>query len=138
MRMNALGRKPAASAAAAPRRTKGSSILSIKPPLAAAAARRNLRRERAIAALDCCARAWSVLSLRVMSASLGLRGLFNGFANAHICSTAADVAGHGVVDVRISRMWIAGEQGRGRHDLARLAVPALHDLTLKPRLLNLA
>src|SRR5262249_13199040 len=75
-----------------------------------------------------------------MSASfvLGLRGLLDGFANAHIGSAAADVAGHRVIDIGVGRMRIACEQGGGRHDLARLAVPALNDFALEPSLLNLA
>src|ERR1700719_522421 len=74
-----------------------------------------------------------------MSASLSVRlsGLLDRFANADIGPTAADVAGHGVVDVGIRRMRIARKQSRSRHDLARLAVPALHDLPVEPSLLDL-
>src|SRR5262245_13642692 len=139
MRMNALGAKPSESAAAAPRPAKGSCRLSIKPPPAAAAVRRNMRRERLIAALDCSARSRSVLSLRVIVGLLvlGLRGLLYGFANPHIGPAAADVAGQGGIDVGIARAWIARQQRRGRHDLPRLAVAALHDLTVEPGLLDL-
>src|ERR1700704_935965 len=74
-----------------------------------------------------------------MSASLWarLRGLLDRFANAGIGAAAADVAGHCVVDVGIGRMRVARQQRRSRHDLARLAVAALNDLTVEPRLLAL-
>src|ERR1700730_13317428 len=73
------------------------------------------------------------------SASLSRRvcGLLEGIANADIGSAAADVAGHRVVDVGIRRMWIAREERRSRHDLAGLAVAALHDLPVEPSLLDL-
>src|SRR6266581_319544 len=119
MRMNALGTKTLESAAAAARPGNGSWRLSIKPPLAAAAACRNLRRERPTADPESSPRAWSTLSLKVMCASLGLRGLLDGFANAQIGSAAADIAGHGVIYVGICRMRLAREQRGGRHDLAR-------------------
>src|SRR5258705_13620314 len=74
-----------------------------------------------------------------MSASLStrLRGLLDGFTNADIGPTAADVAGHRGVDVGIGGAWVAREQRRSRHDLARLAVPALNDLPVEPGLLDL-
>src|SRR5258708_28382591 len=74
-----------------------------------------------------------------MSASLRarLRGLLDRFANADIGATAANVAGHRVVDVGIRRMRVAREQRRSGHDLARLAVAALNDFLVKPRLLDL-
>ena len=34
------------------------------------------------------------------------------------------------------RVWIAGEQRRGGHDLTRLAIAALNDLEIEPRLLD--
>src|SRR5258705_6210812 len=73
-----------------------------------------------------------------MSASLSarLRGLLDRFANADIRPTAADVAGHRVIDVGIRRTRIARKERRRGHDLARLAVPALHDLPVEPRLLD--
>src|SRR6476660_4561168 len=138
IRMNALGTKPLDRAAAAPRPANGNWRLSTKPPPAAAAARRNLRREKPIADPDCSACARSTLSMRVIVGLRSLYGLLDGFANAHIGPAAADVAGHGTVDFGIRRMWVAREQRRGRHDLARLAVPALHDFALEPCLLNLA
>src|SRR6266536_6465964 len=74
-----------------------------------------------------------------MSASLSarLRGLLDRFANADIGPAAADVAGHRSVNIRIARVWIARQQRRGGHDLARLAIAALNDLPVEPGLLDL-
>src|SRR5215470_6986753 len=66
-----------------------------------------------------------------------LRGLLDRLANADIGPAAADVAGHRVVDIGIGRTRIAREQRRSRHDLARLAIPALRDLAVDPGLLDL-
>src|SRR5882724_916349 len=73
-----------------------------------------------------------------LSASLSarLRGLLDRFANADIGPTSADVAGHRAVDVGIRRMRVTREERRSRHDLARLAVAALNDLPVEPRLLD--
>src|SRR5437660_1342283 len=59
------------------------------------------------------------------------------FANLGRGTTAADVAGHRVVDIGIRRMGVARYERRSGHDLARLAVPALNDLAVEPGLLNL-
>src|SRR5262249_54709759 len=74
-----------------------------------------------------------------MSASLSarLRGLLDRFPNAEIGPAAADVARHRVVDIGVRRMWVAREQRRSGHDLARLAVAALNDLAVEPGLLDL-
>src|SRR5579862_3888161 len=50
-----------------------------------------------------------------MSCPLG--GLLDRRADAVIGSTAADIAGHGGVDVRIGRIGVACQQRRRRHDL---------------------
>src|SRR5438132_5273562 len=73
-----------------------------------------------------------------MSASLSarLRGLLDRLANADIGPTAADVAGHRIVDIGVGRMRVARKERRGRHDLARLAVAALNDLPVEPGLLD--
>src|SRR5262245_6787954 len=75
---------------------------------------------------------------RSWSASLGarLRGLLDRFADAPVGPAAADVAGHRIVDVGIGGTRVAREQRRGGHDLARLAVAALHDLAVEPGLLD--
>ena len=48
----------------------------------------------------------------------------------------ADVAGHRVVNVAVGRVRVVGEKRRGRHDLPGLAVAALGDVELAPRLLQ--
>ena len=57
-------------------------------------------------------------------------------SDALIGAAAADVAAHGVIDVRVGRMRVFAEQHSGRHDLARLAVSALRDILLDPRALQ--
>jgi len=64
------------------------------------------------------------------------RGAMNGFANALIGATAADVAGHEIVDIGIGGIGLFGEQCDGGHDLAGLAVPALRDVFGDPGFLN--
>ena len=68
---------------------------------------------------------------------LRLRGELDSLADADIGAASADIAAHGVVDVRIGRTWLVGEQCRGRHDLAGLAISALRYLMLEPGLLDL-
>jgi len=56
----------------------------------------------------------------------------DGGADARIGAAAADIAAHGGIDIGIGRFFIGSEQGRRRHDLARLAVAALYDVDLAP------
>src|SRR5262249_24554736 len=65
-----------------------------------------------------------------------LRGLLDRFTNAHIGAAATDIAGHRRVDVGIGGRRVAREQRRRGHDLAGLAVAALHDLAIEPGLLD--
>ena len=65
-----------------------------------------------------------------------LAGSLDGAANPQVGPTAAEVARHGGVDLGIRGSGVLLEQGRGRHDLARLAVAALGDVFVDPRLLN--
>src|SRR4029453_16178438 len=140
MRINAFGTNESEPSASAPLAPKGSLRLSNRPPPATGPARRKLRREgrfangnsRELSARDVTR---SMVIVGLLSAR---RCLLDGFANAQIGSAAADVAGHGVVDFGIRRMWVAGEQGRGRHDLTRLAVAALNYLAVDPGVLNFA
>ena len=62
-------------------------------------------------------------------------GGLNGFAYTGVGAAAADMALHGIVDVRIGGVRRAFEQGGGRHDLAALAVAALGHLPGDPRFL---
>src|SRR5260370_41226818 len=89
-----------------------------KPAPAAPAASRNSRR------LICAA---------LMSRSL--RGAMDGGADALVRAAATDV-GHGRVDIGVRGMGVLREQGRGGHDLPRLAVAALRHGFRDPRLLH--
>src|SRR2546421_1901333 len=68
-----------------------------------------------------------------MSRSLG--GAMDGGADPLIGAAAADV-GHRRIDVGVRGMRLLGEQRRGRHDLARLAVAALRHVFRDPRPLH--
>src|SRR2546425_3847531 len=48
--------------------------------------------------------------------------------NTLICSTAADIAGHGGINVRVRRFRLLCEQRRSRHQLSGLTVTTLRDL----------
>jgi len=52
----------------------------------------------------------------------------NGPTNTLIGPTAAEVPGHGAVDVSIGRVGIPFQEGHGIHDLSRLAITALGDI----------
>src|SRR5262245_9127161 len=118
-RMKALGANvPACAPAAAP--ATGTRKPSTKP--AAAAAPRKSRR---------------VSSTEISATALTIRRrALDGLADAHVGPAAADVAGHGRVDVGIAGLRRGVEQGRRGHDLARRAVAALHDLEVQPGLLH--
>src|SRR6266550_4076114 len=64
------------------------------------------------------------------------RGVLDRSADALIRAASADIARHGGVDVVIRRLRRVLQQRRRRHDLAGLAVAALHNLQLQPRLLQ--
>src|SRR5205085_3955112 len=57
-------------------------------------------------------------------------------ANPLIGAAAADVAGHGLVDLVIGGRRCPGEQAAGLHDLPALAVAALRDVQPAPRVLD--
>ena len=65
-----------------------------------------------------------------------LRGAVDGRANALIGAAAAQVAGHGIVDVLVRGRRLLGQQRRGGHDLPGLAIPTLRDVQLEPCLLH--
>ena len=60
----------------------------------------------------------------------------HGGADALVGAAAADVAAQRRVDVGIGRIGLCGEQRGGGHDLARLAVAALHHVQLGPGALH--
>src|SRR5258707_13266668 len=113
MRMNALGTNGGSVAMAGPVLKR----IRRLPPNAALVTR-NWRRE--------------VISSLLLSARRALDSL----ADSHISAAAADVPGHRGVDVAIGGIGLRGEQRRCRHDLAGLAVAALRDLQVDPRLLD--
>src|SRR3989441_1417481 len=57
-------------------------------------------------------------------------------ANPLVGAAAADVAGHGLVDIVIGGLRRLGEQAGGLHDLPALAVAALRDVQAAPRRLD--
>src|SRR5580658_7586213 len=116
--MNAFMRPPLGSgpvARAAPKSTP------IKRPLATAALLRSTSRR---------------VTRRLDSFQSGFSRMLYPIANPHIRPTATDVAGHCGVDIRIIRRGISSQQRRCRHDLSRLAVAALDDFEIEPRLLD--
>ena len=62
---------------------------------------------------------------RVDSSAVAMGGVFE-------IAAAAKDAGHGLDDFVLRWLWIALEQRRGLHDLARLTVAALRHLPFKP------
>src|SRR6266853_4888952 len=120
MRMKALGVNVAPAAPSA-LRIEGRVVKPMRsPPPSAALALRNCRRERST----------------VMSGPF-LGRVLDSLADSHISTAATDVPRHGGVDVAIGRVGVGREQRRGGHDLAGLAIAALRDLEIEPRLLNL-
>src|ERR1700674_1391949 len=147
----------ASASGAAPGRAKPSSM----PPLASTLAFRKRRRstgcatrDDSIAALPANARpnapssacsptsfgpATAISSKRMgfSYSDQGARRILDGGTDALIGATAADIAGHRVVDVGIARPLVHLEQADGAHDLAALAVAALRHIVLDPRGLHL-
>src|ERR1051325_4407169 len=111
-RMKALGSKVEGGGA-------GRSKPSSSPPPPAALTLRNSRRDTP---------GWRTTS--------ACRRSFDGGADAPIGAAATDVPRHRGVDIGVGRMRLGREQRRGGHDLTRLAVAALHDLHVEPRLLD--
>ena len=60
----------------------------------------------------------------------------NGLANAFVGAAAADVSGHGRVDVLIAGIGVTVQQSGRRHDLTGLAVAALGNIFFLPGRLN--
>src|SRR5262249_33207803 len=102
---------------------------SSNPPPAAAPVTRNVRRERPFRSSSLL---WPSIrfSIAQLFVSSGSRCLFDGGANAWICAATTDIARHGRVDLGIGRIGIAIDKSYRRHDLARLAVTALHDFDI--------
>src|SRR6185436_21028920 len=75
-------------------------------------------------------------SLRRSGDGADFRRAFDAGADADIGRAPAQVSVHRVVDVRIGGARVALEQRGGGHDLSRLAVSALRNIELSPRLLE--
>src|SRR5580692_5509955 len=76
-------------------------------------------------------------SIPYIAASLNFaRGAFDRLADAHIGAAAANISSHRGVDIGVIGLWRIRQQGRGRHDLAGLAIAALDDFEIEPRLLD--
>src|SRR5271169_229509 len=69
----------------------------------------------------------------VMSRSRGSR--LDGGGDALVAAAAADVAAHGIVDLRLGGVFVRPQERRGLHDLAGLAIAALRDIQGAPCLL---
>src|SRR6516164_1864153 len=70
----------------------------------------------------------------VMSGSCGSR--LDGGGDALIAAAATDIAAHRIVYFGFGRVLRRGQQRRGLHDLAGLAIAALRDIQGAPRLLH--
>src|ERR1700759_3205497 len=93
----------------------------IKPPVAVAALRTNWRR---------------VCRIGLFISPLP-GGAMDGTADADVSPAAADIARHRRIDVGIAGIGREGQQRRGRHDLAGLAIAALRNVFGDPCLLHL-
>src|SRR4030088_156578 len=98
---------------------------SAKPPPAVSAVATNWRRERVV----------SVIMLPSFSRAHQSCRAMHRAAEPLIGAATADI-GEISVDISVGRGRIGLEIGRGRHDLAGLAVTALRDLFAQPRLLH--
>src|SRR5437879_13533502 len=122
MRMKALGVN---ASAAAP--IEGPVLKPMRsPPPSTALALRNCRRERS-----------TVMSGPFLAVRRTMRRVLDSRADSHIGAAPTDVPRHGGVDIVIGRVGLGREQRRRGHDLAGLAIAALRDLEIEPRLLDL-
>ena len=68
----------------------------------------------------------------VRSSTQVLRRFFDRRADTHVRCATANIAAHGGVDIRITRLLLLGEQRGSRHDLSRLAIAALRNVDFLP------
>ena len=73
---------------------------------------------------------------RAPPARLQFSGAMHGAADILIGAAAADVIAHGLVDIGVGGVGRLGQQRRRGHDLAGLAIAALRNVLLDPRLLD--
>jgi hypothetical protein len=62
--------------------------------------------------------------------------LLDGCSDAHVGGAAAQIARHGRVDIGVIGVRRARQERRGRHNLTRLTIAALHHIDIQPGLLN--
>src|SRR5437867_8963704 len=79
---------------------------------------------------------WAGRGGNLRSSPAGRGRVVNRLADAQVRSTPADGAFHGLVDLGVGGLRLPGQQGRGRHDLAGLAVAALRHVEVHPRSLE--
>ena len=60
----------------------------------------------------------------------------DGFADPRIGSAAAEISGHGVINIGIGWIWVDREERSRAHHLPWLAVTALRNLHLEPSSLH--
>src|SRR5712692_5267953 len=65
-----------------------------------------------------------------------LRGAMDRTPDPHVGAAAAEIAAHGLVDLRVGRLLCFQQEAGGRHDLSRLTVAALRDVLGHPRFLQ--
>src|SRR3984893_770568 len=111
------------------RSASGSAKLITSPPPPSTPTFRNVRRSR----LTECERSDMSLTPADVLATSDRRAV-NGGPNALIRAASADIAAHRGIEVGIAWLRGVGQQRRGRHDLTRLAIAALDDLEVEPRL----
>src|SRR5437016_5211105 len=108
------------------------------PPPSAALALKKRRRERSRLSRSTRPITRSeVMSGPFLVARRSSRRVLDPVTYARIGPAAADVSGHGSVDVGGAWLRVGGKQCRRGHDLAGLAIAALRHLQLDPRLLDL-
>src|SRR4051812_25788848 len=66
----------------------------------------------------------------------GTGGVVDGFADAGVGGAAAEIAGHGGVDLGVGEVGMRGEQGSSAEDLSALAVATLGYVEVDPGLLK--
>src|SRR6478736_4311932 len=109
----------------AARTTPGIVAESMSPPPASTLARSRVRRETLM-----------VLESSDIGRGSFLGGHLDGLADAAVTGAAADVALHRLVDLVLARIGVLGEQRARGHQLAGLAIAALHHVDVEPGLLQ--
>ena len=135
--MNALGVKRGWRGACANSSATASSCVAIsRPPPASADTRRKLRRVTVVVVAMAYSSPFAAAGLGRRARRRDRRGAVDRLADADIRAAPAHVAVHRLIDVGVGRLRLLLQQRRRRHDLPGLAVAALGDVDLLPRLLH--